>query len=122
MTILIKKFINFYQSQEPLSFWPITISILVALFIITLWALNYDRLPSQVPLFYSLPWGESQLASLVQFLILPAIIFLTILINLIISWHLHPSQFVIKRILISATTLIAVLILISAVKIIYTFV
>ena len=119
---MIKKFVDFYQAQDAITFWSLATSIIMALFIIAILLLNINNLPSHLPLFYSNPWGESQLASLPQFIILPAIIFLTILINLTISWHLHPSQYLLKRMLATTTTIIAVLILITAIKIIYIFI
>jgi hypothetical protein len=119
---IIKKFINFYQKQDFVAFWSSAISILIALFIIIHWAIFLPILPSQLPLFYSLPWGEKQLGSLIQFLIIPGLIFLVCLVNLVVSWHLHPSQIFIKRLIVSSTLIVAILLLITSLKIIYTFV
>lgn len=78
-------------------------------------------LPERLPLFYSLPWGERQLASHSQFLIIPASIVLITLINLVVSHELHASQSFLK-IALSFTSLITTSILIIAiVKIIFIF-
>ncbi len=118
----LKDFVQFYQTQDSIIFWSISSSVLISLIIILLWAINIYKLPQQIPLFYSQPWGENQLADLPQFIVLPALVILTVLINLIISWHLHPSQIILKRILSFSSLIVSFLILITAFKIIYIFV
>lgn len=119
---ILKNFINFYQEQDPGLFWSVSISILSVLFIITIWVINLQNLPSQLPLFYSLPWGDAQLGNLSQFIIMPSTVLLITLTNLIISWHLHPSQIVIKRTLSFSSAIVSLLFLITSIKIVYTFV
>jgi hypothetical protein len=119
---MLKKFVNFYQSQDSIIFWSTCISILFTLLIIGLWAYFYPQLPDKLPLFYTLPWGDKQLVSLSQFLILPGINFLIILINMIISWHLHKSQLLLKKMLSLNSLTISILLLLTAIKIIYTFI
>lgn len=93
-----------------------------ALLTLALWWAYQPYLPENLPLFYSLAWGESQLASLTQLMILPSITALVVLINFIISWHLHQSQLVVKRVLAISAVLISTLLLITTLKIIYTFI
>lgn len=118
----VKRFIKFYQEEDGVVFWSAAITILISLFVLVLWLVNLNKLPYQIPLFFSLPWGEDQLGTLNQFIILPSIILLTLLVNLIISWHLHPSQQIIKRMLSISSVIVAVLILVSSCKIILTLV
>lgn len=119
---LLLDFIDFYQEQDYIIFWSVSVSVLITLFIIFLWVINFQHLPQELPLFYSLPWGDAQLGNTGQFIILPSTVLLITLTNLIISWHLHPSQIVVKRILSFSSVVIALLFLISAIKIIFTFV
>lgn len=118
----IKDITNFYQEQDSYVFWPISMSILLGLAVIFFWAFYYLRLPLEIPIFYSLPWGDPQFGHLNQFLLFPSLIALTILVNLITSWHLHFSQVLIKRILAIASFIISLLISVAAFKIIFTFV
>lgn len=111
-----------YQESDKIVFFSIAISILCILSIINLFAVFYPELPHQIPLFYSLPWGDSQLASLSQFTILPFIILLMILINFSLIWHLHHSQIVLKRFLSLATLIVSLLITITAFKIVLIFI
>ncbi|EKD90746.1 MAG: hypothetical protein ACD_30C00092G0014 [uncultured bacterium] len=122
MPSLLKKFSNFYNSQDKYSFISITLILSMALLILLTWVISYPYLPSQLPLFYSLSWGTSQLATLTQFLILVSIMILIMLINSIVSWHLHPSQILLKRILSITTTVTSFLILLTSLKIIFTFI
>lgn len=43
--------------------------------------LSYRLLPEKIPLFYSRPWGEEQLASKPLFFLIPGIVFTFTLIN-----------------------------------------
>lgn len=117
-----EKISNFLKRQEAVNFYSIVSSLVIIILILTIFALNYTKLPAQIPLFYSLPWGEEQLVALPQFIILPSIIALVILVNLVISWHLHESQTVLKRFLSVSTSAVSLLILFAALRIIYTFV
>lgn len=79
-------------------------------------------LPPKLPLFYSLPWGEMQLATHQQFLILPAIISILTLINLLIFWQLHESQYFFKKILLVSSITVSLILTVTFVKIILNFV
>jgi hypothetical protein len=118
----LKDITTFYQEQDSYVFWPISLSVLLALTVISLWAFYYLSLPRELPIFYSLPWGDPQFGHINQFLIFPSLIALIILVNLITSWHLHFSQILIKRILAIASFIISLLISVAAFKIIFTFV
>lgn len=110
------------KQQDPIIFWLNFISLLFVLIILSLFALSLSRLPSKLPLFYSLPWGEGQLVNLSQFIILPATAILVLLVNLTVSWHLHPSQVVAKRMLSASTALVSFLLFLTAVRIIFIFI
>lgn len=78
-------------------------------------------LPRQLPLFYSLPWGEAQLANIEQFLIIPASAACITLINLIIYWQLHESQILFKHILIGISLICCLILIMSFIKIMFVF-
>lgn len=97
---------------------PFILSIILTIIII--FFLGY--LPPKLPLFYSLPWGEGQLATHQQFLIIPAIIGLITLLNLVISWQLHPSQSFFKRILFLSSIIITLILSATFIKIVLNFI
>lgn len=118
----ISYFLKFYNHQDKIIFWSNASSVFMAIAILLLWAANLGKLPKQLPLFYSLPWGDSQLGTYQQFLVLPSLLFSVVLVNLIISTQLHDSQLVIKRILSLSSLLVSFLFFVTAFKIIYIFI
>ena len=119
---LLQRFIKFYQIQDSILFWSTAISVLSALFLTIFYLFYFDTLPRQIPLFYSLPWGDTQFAEKSQFIILPALIMLAAMVNLIITWHLHKSQLTMKRIILFSTTVIALIAVVAGVRIILTMI
>lgn len=107
---------------NKLHFWiglfPLVLSIITALTIVIL--LNF--LPPKLPLFYSLPWGEDQLATHQQFFIIPASIALIAPLNLVISWQLHPSQSFLKKVLLVSSTIVSFILTLTLIKIVLMFI
>lgn len=107
---------------KQLQFWvivlPFILSLLITIVILT--ALRF--LPERLPLFYSLPWGDRQLAPHSQFLIIPASLTAITLLNLVISWQLHPSQVFFKRALLVSSIILSLIMTISFAKIILNFI
>ncbi len=118
----MKKFLDFYHRTDKIVFFAVVISLVLMLMVINIFAIYWSSLPSQIPLFYSLPWGDSQLAAIPQFVILPFIILLNTLINLLLSWQLHDSQNALKRLFCGASLVVAILITITALKIVFIYV
>lgn len=79
-------------------------------------------LPHRLPLFYSLPWGEKQIATPQQFFIIPAIIILISLANLIISRQLYSTQVFFKKILQIASLVSSIILTITFIKIVLIFI
>lgn len=107
-----------YSLHLWISLSPLFLALLVALTILIL----LKFLPSKLPLFYSLPWGDEQLATHQQFLIIPAIISLITLINLTTSWQLHSSQIFFKKVLLFSSLIISFVLTITIIKIVIIFI
>ena len=105
------------DKKPLLALLPLLISTVMVIVIFLLSKL----LPPRLPLFYSLPWGEKELVSNIQLLIIPAIITLVTFSNLIISWQLHSSQIFFKKILLFSSILVSLILSITFFKIIYIF-
>ncbi len=114
--------LNFLRKQDQVNLSFFTASLVFIFFSFVFIFINFFRLPSKVPLFYSLNWGQEQLAQKEQILILPMLAGLVFLLNLIISWHLHKSQTVLKRIIGLSSAMISFVILLTCIKIILIFV
>ena len=80
---------NFFSQISSLGhFWQIKVNnrifrwnlfFIAIQFALLVW--KFNSLPDQVPLYYSLPWGESQLASTSALFLLPIFSLLILLIN-----------------------------------------
>ncbi|MBI2330461.1 hypothetical protein HYU94_03645 [Candidatus Daviesbacteria bacterium] len=108
--------------SKTLHFWvlisPLILSLLITIVILT--ALKF--LPAHLPLFYSLPWGNKQLATHQQFLLIPTSISIVTILNLVISWQLHTTQIFFKRTLQVSSIIISLILTISFIKVILNFV
>lgn len=104
------------------NFTFILLPLIIALVMMFLLLFLSTKLPAKLPLFYSLSWGEGQLVNKGQLLILPATIILVTLINLIISWHLHQKQTLLKNMLISSSLITSIILLLGFLKSISLFI
>lgn len=78
----------------------------------------YGRLPQNIPLYFSLPWGETRLAPKIFFISLPIIAIMMSIFNLIlgrISAKLSP---LLPRVLAVTSTVVAGMLLLSVLGII----
>lgn len=116
------KIIDLFLSSDKYLSVPLLISLTTIVLIFATTAALYNNLPSRLPLFYSLPWGQSQLVDKQQFFILPAVLLLTVLINTFVSLHLHPAQTALKRILMLNLIVLSVVSLVTAFKIVSIFI
>ncbi|MBI2040133.1 hypothetical protein HYT18_03600 [Candidatus Microgenomates bacterium] len=112
----------FVLKNNKFYLWLQALSILIAAFIGLSILLLSKNLPNKLPLFYSLPWGDNQLATHQQFFIIPAIIMLIALGNLAISWHLHLSQTFFKKILMISSLINTLILSLTYLKIIFIFI
>lgn len=108
----------FSVKKNLLNLFPFFLSLLIAVVV----AVFPFILPHKLPLFYSLSWGENQVASSQQFFIIPAIIVLISLVNLSIYAQLHSTQIFFKRILQIASLISSIILLITFIKIILIFI
>lgn len=109
-------------SRDKLHFWVGLFLLALSLAIALLNIFTFKFLPAKLPLFYSLPWGQAQLATHQQFLIIPASISAIAILNLIISWQLHSSQSFFKRVLLLSSIIVSLILTITFIKIILNFV
>lgn len=85
---------------------------------VSLLAWKFNSLPPQVPLYYSLPWGESQLASASSLFILPTISIVLLLINHLFSISLTKTSQLLSRFLLVISLIVSFFSLISLLKIV----
>lgn len=104
------------------SFWIILIPAVFSFILLIIILFTIQPLPPKLPLFYSLPWGDNQLATHKELLLIPAIIITITLLNLVISWQLHLAQSFFKKILLFSPIIISLLLIVTFIKIILNFI
>lgn len=85
-------------------------------------AVSYNFLPPQIPIFFSKPWGYPQIADKIYFLIYPLSMSLLFFINLRIASILIKISYLMSAILLWSQLLISIMSLIAIFKIIYLLV
>lgn len=104
--------------EDPFCFGGLTLSLatlsLGCLFLLLFWS----RLPPQIPLFYSQPWGEGQLGFKIQMLFLPLFAFLIFAFSLFSARRLFKSNIVLARILIGTGSILILVLTVALFQIV----
>lgn len=113
---------NLFNMPDKPNIWPGLFLLLPSLIITFITITSFGFLPPRLPLFYSVAWGEGQLATHQQFLIIPAVISLITLLNLIVAWQLHKSQSFFKSMLLASSIIVNLILIIAFIKIVLIFI
>ncbi|MDO8261303.1 MAG: hypothetical protein Q7T50_07500 [Candidatus Magasanikbacteria bacterium] len=80
--------------NDKTSFWSFLVSIIFVLLEVLLIALYWRRLPPEIPLFYSKPWGSAMLAHQLFIWLIPLIAFLFLFVNFcIVIFFMQENKF-----------------------------
>lgn len=118
----VKELFVYYTSavkKDPYLAIPLICSIAAIGAGILLFLLYRDSLPSVVPLYYSLPWGEERLAQKDYLLLLPAVSGIVVIINHGIGLLVYKNETVLVRMVAMGTLLFAVLAVMTLYRIIF---
>lgn len=80
---------------------------------------KFNDLPPQIPFYYSLPWGESQLASTSALFLLPTFSIVFLLVNNLLAALFLSSIQLLSRLLIIFSLVFSSFALISLIQIIF---
>jgi len=78
----------------------------------------FNKLPLQLPLFYSLPRSNEQLATPLVFMILPIFSLFIMIMNLVIGFILFKSYLLLSRIIVMSGTIFVFMLFVTFLKII----
>jgi len=94
---------------------------IIALFVLSVGLLiwKWRALPPQVPIWYSRPWGASQLASPFWLLILPVASILLYAINYAISISITSEYLLFTQMLFLSSLIVSILSFVDLVKILF---
>lgn len=107
---------NFWQEKINSLFFRWNLLLIV--FQIVILIFKFNDLPRQIPLFYSLPWGDGQLASAASLFILPMFSIIILLINNLIATFFFKSTVFFSRLLVFFSLIFSLLSAISLTRII----
>lgn len=80
---------------------------------------QFSNLPQQLPLYYSLPWGESQLVTASTLFIIPTLSIILFFVNHLFAIGLSQKNILLSNLLIFTSLIVSFFLLITLVKIIY---
>lgn len=105
------------QNPKDWSVLSLIVSTLILFATTLLLLFSFRNLPPQVPLFYSKPWGEEQLATPFLLFIPPLVALIFLSINRVLSsWLKNPF---ITKILLSGATMASILTSITIIRILF---
>lgn len=105
-------------SRDKLTFFVFLFNIVSILTQASLILVSWGTLPSQIPIFYSRPWGELILGPPIAIWILPSINLGFFLVNYFLVLSLVKSNFFLSRVLVIFSLLIAIMTLYDTAKIV----
>lgn len=114
----IKSSLSSNYSQDSVIKTPVVIGGLAVLISTLILALTFNRLPPEVPFYYSQPWGETRLAVRYNLWFLPAISLGLLGLNVIFGKAIYRSDPLLAKVLVWAGGGVAVFISIGLVQII----
>lgn len=86
-------------------------------FLLLLW--KWPSLPSQIPLYYSLPRGTEQLGWSWEIILLPIFSFFLFIIHTLLAAKIHKSNLFFSKILMISQAIVVGLFLITFIKIVF---
>jgi hypothetical protein len=93
------------NSSRNLYVVSVFLVLLMSLVIVVIWS----KLPGQIPLFFTFPWGEARLAPKILLAILPGLSGVFVVINIFLGKYYSNYPVLISRILASVSMAIAIM-------------
>ena len=110
----IIKIANFGAVEKIWAFFFVCLIAQVALILA-----SWNRLPPQLPIFYSLPWGEKILAAKIYIIIFPAVCAVSFILNQVLQNAILRDDLYLKGVIFAFCILITFLCLFGLTKTIF---
>lgn len=104
--------------RDKLAFFAYIFCLLSILSQASLLLVSLGKLPPEVPLFYSKPWGEQILAAPAFLFLIPAVALSTLIVNSLFVNLVSRDDIFLRQVLLTFCVLVALTTLYSTVKII----
>jgi len=105
--------------QDKIAGWGVLSCLLLLGFHFLFFIFHFKKLPPQLPLFYSRPWGEEQLGLSWQLTVLPFLTLLFFVFDLFLASKLYHQYPLLAQILVWTSFTFTLLATITLVKIIF---
>lgn len=113
---MFKSFVLFWLDRTYAN--SLRLNMLLILSQIGLISYFFSRLPPQIPMYYSLIWGEGRLGSTTALFVLPGFCLLIFALNTILAALVVNNQKILSRILLQSSALIGIFSLVALLNII----
>jgi len=104
--------------QEPVNSQALRWNIIFIISQLAYLFFKFNDLPPKVPLYYSLPWGEFQLANVAYLFILPGFSIIVTIANYFLAIFLSDQSRLLSRLLVIFSPLFSCLVLVALIEII----
>ncbi|MDD4106415.1 MAG: hypothetical protein PHX84_00515 [Candidatus Shapirobacteria bacterium] len=108
---------RFWQQSFNSVFFRWNLIFVFIQLIVLIW--QFGNLPQQVPLYYSLPWGESQLVSASTLFLIPTLSIVLFFVNHLFAIGYSEKNPLLSKLLILNSLLVSFFFLFTLLKIIY---
>jgi hypothetical protein len=108
---------QFWQQSFNSKFFRWNLIFIVIQLIVLIW--QFGNLPQQVPLYYSLPWGEQQLVSTSTLFLIPTFSIVLYLVNHLFAVGYSQKNPLLSQLLIFTSLIVSFFFLLTLLKIIY---
>lgn len=106
---------QFWQQSFNSKFFRWNLVFITVQLALIVW--QFGELPQQVPLYYSLPWGESQLVSASTLFLIPTFSIILFLVNHLFAIGFSKKNPLLSQLLIFASLVVSFFFLITLIKI-----
>lgn len=108
---------QFWQQGFNGKFFRYNLMFIVIQLSLLVW--QFGNLPQQVPLYYSLPWGESQLVSTSSLFLVPTLSIVLLFVNHLFAIGFSKKNPLLSQLLIFSSLIVSFFFLLTLVKIIF---
>lgn len=108
---------RFWQQSFNSIFFRWNLVFITVQLVFLIW--QFGNLPQQVPLYYSLPWGESQLVSTSTLFLIPTLSIVLFLVNHLFAIGYSQKNPLLSQLLIFTSLIVSFFFLLTLLKIIY---
>ena len=108
---------KFWQEKTNIQIFRWNLAFIIIQIAFLFW--KFNSLPPQVPLYYSLPWGESQLTQTSLLFLLPTISLVLLLIDHLFAISLVKISSLLSRILLVISLIFSFLSLVTLFNVVY---